>query len=87
MTLMFHSLEILQPPEDGSKKVVDRKSEAKNVDDPQTNKTKHQNLVFPMHLVICISSTTNPTQILTITSISCLSANFLSCHNCRKAYG
>ena len=51
MPLKVHSLEILQPPEDGSKKVVDRKSEAKNVDESQTNRTKHQNLVFPMHLV------------------------------------
>ena len=51
LTLMFHSLEILQPPEDGREKVVDRKRKAKNVDESQTNKTKHQNLVFPMHLV------------------------------------
>ena len=51
MTLKVHLLKILQPPEDGREKVVDRKRKAKNVDESQTNKTKHQNLVFPMHLV------------------------------------
>ena len=61
--MKFVLLEILQSPYESGKKVVDRKSEAKEVYESETNEAEHQNLVFPMHLV-------SP-QILTIASIIC----------------
>ena len=58
--MKFVLLEILQPPEEGGEKVVDWKGEPEDVDESETEKAEHQNLVFPMHLFSCNNNTTNP---------------------------
>ena len=56
----FLLLEILQSPEDSWEKVVDGKGEAGDVDESETKKAEHQNLVFSMHLVCALLYTTDP---------------------------
>ena len=72
----FLLLEILQSPEDSGEKVVDGKGEAGDVDESETKKAEHQNLVFSMHLVCTTDPSISDSHFLTSADVS--HSHFLS---------